>query len=280
MSFCQPENPGIHRAQSGNTFSCGGCCGILNMKLSKEKRIDLLRRRTREVHIQLNNCKVSPQASGLNKKLFFQYAGEYRKKQENLEISIKRHDPTIYCCVFFGFIAYDESRIGCLIHPDSTKIKESQNAGFYGGSICKNYDCNLKNDKLGPFWLEFFIEFCRENNFDSWTYTLLICDSATPHYIGIIWNLNNREVDKNNKTSVDFFFKQEKNLLKTLFKLRLNVKYTCEKLFNLTSMETIEENTLVSKNQAADFLVNHLAKPQMEKKWRKMIGKICGNKVK
>ncbi len=116
MSMCQNEN------------SCVACCGTLNLKLGAAEIFELLSQRTEQ-------CPAAGRAS-------HESLVAYRTMREKQEASIERYDETVYVCPFVGWI--EKGRAGCLIHPFRTGRNNSQNASFYGASICLAYDCRCK----------------------------------------------------------------------------------------------------------------------------------------
>jgi hypothetical protein len=126
MSLCQNEN------------SCVACCGTLNLQLSNEALRHLLSERTAQ-------CPGEGRADHAS-------LVAYRHAREKIESSLKRYDESIYVCPFAGWI--DTGRAGCLIHPVRTGRPDSQNASFYGASICQSYNCRLREkEKVRSFSL-------------------------------------------------------------------------------------------------------------------------------
>lgn len=116
MSMCQNES------------SCVACCGTLNLRLRAEQLRDLLSERT-------SQCPEAGRADHAS-------LVAYRSAREEIEASLERYDATVYVCPFVGWI--EEGRAGCLIHPLRTGRPNSQNASFYGTTICQSYDCRAK----------------------------------------------------------------------------------------------------------------------------------------
>lgn len=116
MSMCQNES------------SCVACCGTLNLRLRAEQLRDLLSQRT-------SQCPDAGRADHAS-------LVAYRSVREEIEASLERYDATVYVCPFVGWI--EEGRAGCLIHPLRTGRPNSQNASFYGTTICQSYDCRAK----------------------------------------------------------------------------------------------------------------------------------------
>ncbi|MCX8000603.1 MAG: hypothetical protein N3A69_16910, partial [Leptospiraceae bacterium] len=94
MNLCQP-NP---------NFSCGACCGILNLNLNKQELSQLLKERTQKFKEEVDFSKNWTIVA-------------YRQTQERRESSITKIDPTTYVCPFLGYIDSEEKKIGCMIHP-------------------------------------------------------------------------------------------------------------------------------------------------------------------
>ena len=116
MSMCQNES------------SCVACCGTLNLRLRSEQLRYLLSQRTAQ-------CPEAGRADHAS-------LVAYRSAREEIEASLERYDATVYVCPFVGWI--EEGRAGCLIHPLRTGRANSQNASFYGTTICQSYDCRAK----------------------------------------------------------------------------------------------------------------------------------------
>jgi hypothetical protein len=122
MSLCQ-----------SSVYSCGACCGLNNLKINSQERIELLKKRT----------TIFKDNVDFEKKWTF---AEYRRKREESEKIFLREDDQIYVCPFLGFLEKSNTRIGCMIHPEITKDPLSQNFSFYGASICQGYDCKNKSN--------------------------------------------------------------------------------------------------------------------------------------
>jgi hypothetical protein len=148
MSLCQPESP----------ISCGGCCGILNLKLSYPELKTLLDDRTQEFKT----------TTDWNKKYTIP---NYRKSRETKEKDIQKWDETTYNCPFLGNLSM-EGKIGCMIHPIYTNDPLSQNFSFYGSSICQGYNCKNKERPTAGFWEDVVSRIFQ----DSLSYTHTISD--------------------------------------------------------------------------------------------------------
>lgn len=131
MSLCQPNSK----------FSCGACCGFLNLDLNSHELKKILKERTTKFQSQVNFS---------NKSTVF----EYRQTREKEESKIIKRDPTIYVCPFLGYIDQQENKIGCMIHPSITGDPLSQNFSFYGASICQGYDCKNKQNHTSKYWIQ------------------------------------------------------------------------------------------------------------------------------
>lgn len=132
MNLCQP-NP---------NFSCGACCGILNLNLNKQELSQLLKERTQKFKEEVDFSKNWTIVA-------------YRQTQERRESSITKIDPTTYVCPFLGYIDSEEKKIGCMIHPSISGDPLSQNFSFYGASICQGYDCKNKQSPQNNDWMKF-----------------------------------------------------------------------------------------------------------------------------
>jgi len=111
-----------------NESSCVACCGTLNLRLRAEQLRGLLSERT-------SQCPDEGRADHTS-------LVAYRSAREEIEASLERYDATVYVCPFVGWIG--QGRVGCLIHPLRTGRANSQNASFYGTTICQSYDCRAK----------------------------------------------------------------------------------------------------------------------------------------
>lgn len=148
MSLCQPDN---------QTFSCGACCGFLNIELNRKQKVELLQSRTEEFKATVNfNVRYT--------------IPSYRQNREKIEASVPKRDITIYNCPFLGFIT--KSKIGCMIHPAASSDPLSQNYSFYGTSICQAYTCDNYNNKDSTQWITIFSKM----NIDSIEYSILSSD--------------------------------------------------------------------------------------------------------
>ncbi len=126
-SACQREN-----------HQCITCCGVFNLEYAFRPSLEqLLRERTRQYRATL----AIPGKT----------AREYRLERERVEASYPRHREDVYVCPFAGFLE-EESRMGCMIHPSRTGEADSQNASFYGSTLCLSYECpNLEQDRAGRY---------------------------------------------------------------------------------------------------------------------------------
>lgn len=120
--------------------ACVACCGILNAGGSDEERRQYLsenRRRFMTLDIK--------EAANLV---------EYRRIRERED----RINPEVYICPFLGWLESEESRAGCMLHPEGSPHPDighwqhPQNFSFYGEGICLAYDCLSKeNDMRADF---------------------------------------------------------------------------------------------------------------------------------
>ncbi|TGM05480.1 hypothetical protein [Leptospira jelokensis] len=142
MSLCHPDK--------GNV-SCGACCGLFNLKLTKKEYKSLLLERTTEFKKTVN----------------FEVRHSfpiYRKERETKEAQIPKKDEMTYNCPFLGYVDDTKQRIGCMIHPIFTGDPKSQNFSFYGTSICQAYDCKTKEGALADLWENLFVEIAKDSN--------------------------------------------------------------------------------------------------------------------
>lgn len=113
---------------------CATCCGVFNLCVSRTELKQLLTDRTRSL-----------EAIGTTDHVALVH---WREGRESLEAGIARHDPSVYVCPFAGWM--DGRRPGCLIHPVRTGVERSQNASFYGTTICQAYECPAREDEGKP----------------------------------------------------------------------------------------------------------------------------------
>jgi len=147
-----------------NHHSCGACCGIFNLQISKQDVNKVLNERTNDFKQKTNyNLRWT--------------LAEFRKMREGIEKDIPRVDETTYVCPFLGFIS--DLRIGCMVHPILSGDPNSQNVSFYGASICQGYDCKNKENKNSTL----LIPFLENEAMDYYTYSNLVSDHIT---LGII----------------------------------------------------------------------------------------------
>lgn len=156
MSLCQPAS----------NFSCGACCGILNLQIDIEAIKILWQQRTEKF---LDLCQPFQRENAL----------DYRQQQESNEQKYPRSDEEVYVCPFLGYLDNNCTRIGCMIHPLQTGVADSQNCSFYGQSICQGYDCPIKESLYCDFWQKQFLQLAS----DSIHYNKLCGDPVTIKYI-------------------------------------------------------------------------------------------------
>jgi hypothetical protein len=135
MNLCYPNK---------SVLSCGSCCGIFNLNLNKKEITLLLFQRTEE----------------FNEYVDFQVQHTipaYRQSREKKEEHITKKDETTYNCPFLGYLE-DQSKIGCMIHPNRTNDPLSQNFSFYGSSICQGYQCKNRENPFSYQWSQLFQE--------------------------------------------------------------------------------------------------------------------------
>lgn len=135
MSLCYPEDGSV---------SCGSCCGIFNLNLTKKEITLLLFQRTEEFQNTVD-FKVSHSLPA------------YRQSREAKENQISKKDESTYNCPFLGYL--DEGyKMGCMIHPSRTGNPLSQNYSFYGSSICLAYQCRNRENPDSMQWSKIFQE--------------------------------------------------------------------------------------------------------------------------
>ncbi len=147
-----------------NEYSCISCCGIFNFQLSLKKIQKLLLQRKKDF-IPSQDRKVLIQ---------------YREKRESLENQITINNREVYICPFCGYLP--NGRFGCMIHPSLTYDERSQDVSFYGSSICKSYDCRVKEEdsKQDFLYLKILLKILKQiryNNSDiHFIYSRLVAD--------------------------------------------------------------------------------------------------------
>jgi hypothetical protein len=206
-----------------NAHSCGACCGIFNLNVSKQELDHILRERTEDFQKNTN----------------FQTRwtlSAYRKRREELEEEISRVDKTTYVCPFLGMIS--SNRIGCMIHPVYSGDPKSQNLSFYGASICQGYDCKTKEHQLADS-LQTLLE---QDSLDYFIYSNLVADYITFHLILEYFQSKGYELGD--------IFSSGKELFRKLIYWKFSIGY----YLNQTSFDFPEqrEGTLFEK------LVTHL----------------------
>ncbi|NUM41371.1 MAG: hypothetical protein HUU45_07020, partial [Leptospiraceae bacterium] len=197
MSVCQPKN---------SCFSCGACCGFLNLKISKTELRNLFKKRTQNFRSLIDFKKAHTIAA-------------YRQTMEEKENKIEKFDNTTYNCPFLGYIDQEEKKIGCMIHPVFTKDPKSQNFSFYGASICQGYNCKNKERKTVDYWEDFL----SNENLNSIDYSLIISDHIT---IELLENFF-----KTLQIPILVVFQNYTDLLKKIFSHRLNLSQKPELLY-------------------------------------------------
>ncbi|MDW7976602.1 MAG: hypothetical protein RMI35_08595 [Leptospiraceae bacterium] len=90
----------------------------------------------------------------------------YRHFRENKEQSIPKISNEIYVCPFLGII--EHNKIGCLIHPTLTNDPKTQDASFYGASLCQAYDCRVKQEDKENLYYQLIVEFLQSGKFDDY----------------------------------------------------------------------------------------------------------------
>ncbi|MCB1141138.1 MAG: hypothetical protein H7A24_01915 [Leptospiraceae bacterium] len=219
MSLCQ-----------ANQYSCGCCCGYLNLSLDRDELKEVLRERTRLFRNSVNFSVPWTIA-------------EFRKEREKKELDFKRIDEQTYVCPFLGFIENHEDRIGCLIHPIASGDPLSQNFSFYGASICQGYDCKNKESEITEL-----IKKMNEKVAESfWEYSIL---SADHRY----WKFLLVEI-------LSLFGKEESIQQEVLISKLLRFRLDClkqEKKMSLTSFELEEEDFSKYREKIQDWVSKKL----------------------
>ena len=137
MNAClqpEPETPipevpgGVYLCQTGESVSCGACCGLYNCAAaSREALEELIASRTAE----FQNVPRTPDA-----------ITDFQVKMERRDPRPRPY-PDFYHCPFLGFIGTHRSRVGCLLHPraDGNQGIDYRGLSFYGGMACREYFC-------------------------------------------------------------------------------------------------------------------------------------------
>jgi len=209
MSFCQPDNA---------SFSCGACCGFLNLKISKEELQALLERRTEDFLQKVDFEKIHTIAA-------------FRQLSEAKESKLEKYDTTTYNCPFLGYIDSEYKKIGCMIHPAKTNDPKSQNFSFYGTSICQAYDCKNKERSSAMNWESFL----SENDYNSIEYSAIVSDHIS---LGLIENF----FSESGIAPELEIFKQYPGLLKKIIRHKLDTSNN-PTLQHLTSFEINYSNS-------------------------------------
>lgn len=129
---------GVYLCQVGGSVSCGGCCGLYNIRdLQRERLRTTLAKRTAEfAHIPRNVAAILAFA------------------QDRMSAEGSDHPLLdLHHCVFVGLIQDGGERVGCLLHPLATGNRgvDWRGLSFYGGAACKYFFCPTY-DHLQPRW--------------------------------------------------------------------------------------------------------------------------------
>ncbi|MCZ8239936.1 MAG: hypothetical protein O9346_15555 [Leptospiraceae bacterium] len=135
MSLCYPDNGSV---------SCGSCCGVFNLNLTRKEITLLLFQRTEEFQNTVD-FKISHSLPA------------YRQSREAKEKKISKKDESTYNCPFLGYLD-GGYKMGCMIHPSRTGNPLSQNYSFYGSSICLGYQCRNRENPDSAQWKSIFQE--------------------------------------------------------------------------------------------------------------------------
>lgn len=119
---------GLRLCQPDNRKGCAWCCGLYNVRESGRAELARrLKRRTERFSL------VPRTVDGIQR-----YADE-TKGEERLEFV----DPNFYSCEFVGFLNRDETRVGCLLNPQSPGNGgvDWRGLSFHGGAACSGFFC-------------------------------------------------------------------------------------------------------------------------------------------
>jgi hypothetical protein len=105
--------------------SCGACCGLYNREdFSRPAVHALLARRTRAL------------AAVPRTKDAFAAAGRALARDDDAPLF-----PSVRVCPLLGFLDAEETRVGCLAHPLSTRGPDLRDCGAYDTGICSSFFC-------------------------------------------------------------------------------------------------------------------------------------------
>ncbi len=213
-----------------NSHSCGACCGIFNLQVSKQDLDQILWDRTEDFQ-KNTNFQIRWTLS------------EYRKRREDTEDQISRVDHTTYVCPFLGMIS--ETRIGCMIHPIFSGDPKSQNLSFYGASICQGYDCKTKEHQMASS-LQGLLD---QEPLDYFIYSNLVADSITLQFVlEYFYSMN---------YSLEDLFTSKKELFQKLIYWKFSIGF----YLNCTSFEFPEH----IEGNPFEKLVKHLQIKETDK---------------
>lgn len=223
--------------------SCFGCCGLRNLAQpeSEDREVFLKRILTGRTH----SLSVFSKTGYLHNELV-----NYRIQREKEESVYGRFRDDIYVCPFLGFLAFEDKsgfrRTGCMIHPQITGRENSQNASFYGASICLTYDCVAKDsDPDGSY-----AGFIAKNFTDTFVYSRILADS-------VLYRLLERE------GAVDFLTVEDvREAVLKLIRLRLKEKQsqfiTSFEVSQVTNIDEAWEEALTQNTNGAKALIKKL----------------------
>jgi hypothetical protein len=123
LLLCQPDD----------RKGCAWCCGLYNVRDSGRGELACrLRRRTERFYF------TSRTVEGV-----LRYAEETRD-EERLALV----DPDFYSCEFVGFLNRDETRVGCLLNPQSPGNRgvDWRGLSFHGGAACSGFFCRASRE--------------------------------------------------------------------------------------------------------------------------------------
>lgn len=126
--YDQDTPGGVYLCQTGETMSCGACCGLYNVaEPDCDSLTKLLRKRT-----------------GLFEKTprDFDSLVRFKEQVESME-NQKRPYPEFHHCPYLGFVGESLTRPGCLLHPLNTGNNGVDRRGLseWGGLACATYFC-------------------------------------------------------------------------------------------------------------------------------------------
>lgn len=109
--------------------SCGSCCYDDISEVDKQELIEIFRFRRQCFKVFLHGRH---DVAGYEFEI---------SKRENI-VTIETDDVNGVACAYLGFSNDQETRVGCLAHPEMNQGKDLRNHGFYkSAKLCENFYC-------------------------------------------------------------------------------------------------------------------------------------------